>query len=208
MATSTWTTWTSTTSSTTTTTSATGSIWYDWNDTSAAATTTATNATCDTWVIWTIGASEAGQISDHIWSTIKKPTHSERMQSEIWKEWNSHIRAEKKVERDSAEKKAKDLLLDLIGEDELKIYEKTGRLFVKGKNFDYIVVNGGKVQKIEKDKITDLCVHLAERSKYAPTDNVISLKLAIEAEEDKVLQLANNHGSRDLPERLPLAACM
>jgi len=204
MATSTWGTWTSTTSSTAI--SAT-SMWYSWNDANATDYTAATSATCDTWTVWTSN-DEPMYINDVVWTEIEKPTHQERMQSEIWKEWSSHIRAEKKVEKDSAEKKAKDLLLDLIGEDELKIYEKTGRLFVKGKKFDYIVINGGKVQKIEKDKITDLCVHLAERSKYPPTDNVISLKLAIEAEEDKVLRLANNHGSRDLPEELPLAACM
>lgn len=121
--------------------------------------------------------------------------------------------AEKRAEdlrkkKEAAESKAKELLLDLIGEKELKIYEETGRLYVRGKKYDYIVPKDGFIKQIKKDKIVDLCVHLEDRSSVPPTDNVIAMKLHIEEEEDMVLQLANNHGERERPKELPKAACM
>jgi hypothetical protein len=115
------------------------------------------------------------------------------------------LRAEK------SENRAKELLLDLIGEDELKVYQETGRLFVKGKKFDYIIRRDkmmGGLERIEKNRITDLCVHLKENFKCPKTDNVIALKLAIESDEDKILELANSYSSHNRPDKLPKAACM
>ena len=99
-------------------------------------------------------------------------------------------------------------MLDLIGEEDLKTYEKTGRLFVKGRRYDYIVQKTGFIKRIEKDKITDLCVHLDNPNRFPQTDNVVAMKLAIEADEDAILKLANNHGSKKRPKQLPEAACM
>lgn len=108
--------------------------------------------------------------------------------------------------REEAEAKAKDLLLDLIGENELAVYEETGRVFVKGRKHDYIVQKEGFVQQIQKDKVQDLCAHI-NKSKYPLTDNVVAMKLLIEADEDKFLKIANRHSSRKVDE-LPKAACM
>ena len=122
---------------------------------------------------------------------------NERRQSEFDK-----LQAEKA----EAEAKAKDLLLDIIGENELAVYEETGRVFVKGKKNDYIVQREGFVQQIQKGKIQDLCAHI-NKNKYPLTDNVVAMKLLIESDEDQFLEIANRHGNRKYDE-LPKAACM
>jgi len=110
------------------------------------------------------------------------------------------------AQKAEAEGKAKDLLLDIIGETELAVYEETGRVFVKGRKHDYIVQKEGFVQQIQKGKIQDLCAHI-NKSKYPLTDNVVAMKMLIESDEDKFLQIANRHSSRSYDE-LPKAACM
>ena len=111
-----------------------------------------------------------------------------------------------KAQKAEAEGKAKELLLDIIGETELAVYEETGRVFVKGRKHDYIVQKDGFVQQIQKGKIQDLCAHI-NKTKYPLTDNVVAMKMLIEADEDKFLQIANRHGNRSYDE-LPKAACM
>ena len=107
-----------------------------------------------------------------------------------------------------AEQKAEWLLETLIG-PQIDVYRKTGRVFVKGNNgTSYIVRKGMSLQKIEPDKIVDLCVLLNPKYKCPQTDNVIALKTLLENDEDHVLNLANVLGSASLPEELPLAACM
>lgn len=102
-----------------------------------------------------------------------------------------------------AEDTAKVLLLDLIGRKELDVYEETGRLFVKGRKHDYIIQKGQLLQVLEKDKVTDMCIHLKNNYKYPPTDNVIALLLALINEEDMVLNLGNLHAPRSRPKKLP-----
>lgn len=111
-----------------------------------------------------------------------------------------------KEQKEAAEAKAKELLLDLIGKEELAVYEETGRVFVKGRKHDYIVQRTGFVQQIQKGKVQDLCAHI-NKSKYPLTDNVVGLKLLIESDEDQFLKIANRHSSRTI-EELPKAACM
>jgi hypothetical protein len=102
------------------------------------------------------------------------------------------------AKKEEAENKAKELLLDLIGEEEMKVYEETGRLLVHGNKFDYIVQKFGYVKKIEKDKVVDLCVHLKDKYSFPESDNVIALKLLLEHDEDQVLKVANVRGENSL----------
>jgi len=132
---------------------------------------------------------------------IKEEARKEREKARI-------KRKEIEAKRKKAEKKATDLLLDLIGSEELEIYNKTGRLFVRGEKYDYILKKEGFVKRIEKNKITDLCIHLKNKYTYPETDNVIALKLFLESNEKGFNKMANEHGSRERPEKLPLAACM
>lgn len=104
----------------------------------------------------------------------------------------SFVNFEQSIEdEDEAEKTAKQLLLELIGEKELKVYEKTGRVLVKGEKYDYLLSKIGGVQRIKKDVIEDLCIHLEDKYKYPRTDNVIGLKLLIEANEEEFNEKAN-----------------
>jgi hypothetical protein len=114
----------------------------------------------------------------------------------------------KERERNKAEHKAVKLLEHLIG-DEVEVYKKTGRVFVKSEDGnEYIVRKNQSVQKIEKNKVIDLCVKLDYRFKCPSTDNVIALKMLLENDEKHVLKLANRIGTQTRPKELPLAACM
>jgi hypothetical protein len=107
-----------------------------------------------------------------------------------------------------AEEKANVLLAELIGNKEHEIYLRTGRLFVSGEHNDYIMYREGDMKRIEKDKIVDMCVHLKNKHMFPKTDNVIALMLSLQHNEKHVLKIANDMRSRELPEVLPLAACM
>jgi hypothetical protein len=114
-----------------------------------------------------------------------------------------------KPRRDTeAEKKAKELLKSIIGEEQFNIYEQTGRVLVKGRKGKYIVRKNMTVQHIKKDKLIDLCVHIESKHRCPPTDHVIALMMLLESEEKYVLKTANVVGKESRPAELPLAACM
>ena len=80
-------------------------------------------------------------------------------------------------------------------------------VFVHGRKWDYMLAANGKVHRIEKDKMVDLCIHLKDQEKYPKTDNVIALKLLVETNEQEFNKIANDHGNQPRPEVLPEAAC-
>lgn len=96
--------------------------------------------------------------------------------------------------KEEAENRAQELLGMVIGSEMLRVYKRTGRLFVKGKRHSYIVQKEGYILQIDKDKVTDLCVHLEKRDSMPLTDNVLAMKLSIETDEDRVLKMANKWG--------------
>jgi hypothetical protein len=116
---------------------------------------------------------------------------AERVQREINRIWRDYLIEEKEREDRLAEITAQELLLELIGDEQLSMYKKTGRLIVQGRKHDYIIRKDGGVFRIEKDKVFDLCIHLRDQYKYPRTDNVIALKLAIEVEEKNFNKTAN-----------------
>jgi hypothetical protein len=205
-------------------------VWREWNEEYVLKTSTFAFSATDTntriWREWCDGTDSSATtsyVNDHVWKIwikdyelndeqIKEQSkiRAEREERErIEREERSKRIAESNRKRQQAEISAKELLKDLIGEEQLKIYEETGRLYVRGKKFDYIVPKDGTIKQIQKDKVVDLCVHLREHMKYPPTDNVIALKLSLEADEDSILKMANNHGERPLSNlKLPKAACM
>lgn len=141
----------------------------------------------------------------------RNENHSKNMQKKITKEWDTHLQLEKLAEAERIrllpEKKANELMSMLIGEKEHKVYEKTGRVFVKGKNGLYMVKRGGGVSKIEGNKIIDFCVHLEHKYNCPPTDHAIALKMLLEDDDTNVIRIANRRMIREVRE-LPLAACM
>jgi len=202
----TWSSWVGTDTATTATGSTSGT-WYTWIRCDSTA-TSGTSTGDTTWVRWTTAA----EIHDRNYGegSIDRQEEQRRYRAGAAQEAleRRERAATQQKEKEKAEIRAKDLLLDLIGEKELAVYNETGRLFVKGKKFDYIIQKSGFIKKISKEKITDLCVHLNNRYSFPETDNVIAMKLAIESDESGLLKLANDHGSVARPRELLKAACM
>jgi hypothetical protein len=106
---------------------------------------------------------------------------------------------ELRKKKEAAEEKAKEMLLDLIGEDLRADYERTGQVYVQGQRHGYIIKGYGHVKRIEGNgKIRELCIHLQERHKFPDTDNVIALLMALKYDEERFIKTANKHGLYDL----------
>lgn len=199
----------------TTTANVSGDVYYYWVNADTGTSTTCTDNTI--WRTWTSDSTGdyTGSTYDYTWSnwinptiihkvnpiiekaplviTPKRTSEQERArsaQAEI-----NRIRIEElKEQKRQAELTAQELLEDLIGEEELARYKETNRLVVRGRKSDYVIDKTRGVWKVDKDKVVDLCIHLKRRYKYPETDNVISLKLLIEANESEFLRTANIHG--------------
>jgi hypothetical protein len=192
-------TWRYWSTSTTATSSATDYTWGHWVEATESSTTGGTGETAT--IYYNTGTWTA-------WSTQDDRTREQRRAENAQNRINEYV--EKEQEKD-AELTAQELLKDLITEEEMETYLKTGRLLVKGKSHDYVLEKGyqARVLKIAKGKIVSLaerkkvkvrslCVHPVNQSSLPDTDKIISMKLAIEAEEKRVLDLANDHGEREL----------
>ncbi|MDY6894023.1 MAG: hypothetical protein SVO01_01185 [Thermotogota bacterium] len=201
-----WSTWTSDTSSTAC--SCNDYIWSTWVDGTSSSTCIDSSEVWTTWTggyvicvdsAWDSWNSPSEHTYVHDYASVREESQEERQRrverERIQREEN-RTRYEKLLEeKKKAEEKAKQLLLDLIGEDQLKVYEETGRVLVKGRQYDYIIQKHGFIKRIEKDKIQDICVHLENKNKYPDTDNVIAMMLSLKADENGVNKLANLHGS-------------
>jgi len=192
---STWSTWTSTSSNCTSTVD---SAWYTWTATGNTSTSSAT-----TWTSWN---------TDNVYRVVEtyRPSQEEmelrRIQAQQQAAERIKREAEREAQRKAAELKANELLQDLIGEDQLKIYLETGRLLVKGNRNDYLFEKTGLVTRVEKDKLVDLCIHIADRLSVPQTDNVVALKLLAEADDYAFDKMANVVRTRPIAV-LPMAAC-
>jgi hypothetical protein len=143
------------------------------------------------------------------WTLVPVETKGEARARRVTEEQERVARAElqkrEAEEKQAAEVKACELLKDIIGEEQFAIYQETGRVLVKGRNHDYMLQKDGKVTKIEKEKMVDLCIHLKDKWEMPQTDNVIALLLKAKADDYAFDKMANIVRSRDL-EDLPLAA--
>lgn len=141
----------------------------------------------------------------------RNENHTREMQKKINREWGWHVTEERdrkaREKREMPERRALELLELLIGEKEIAVYKKTGRMFVRGKNGTYFVKKGGGITRVKGKKLIDFCVHIPHKHKCPPTDHAIALKLALEENDKKVIRIANRRMSRSVDE-LPLAACM
>ena len=108
--------------------------------------------------------------------------------------------------KEAAEEVAQILLGELIGEEQLEVYQETGRIFVNGKKDSYLLTKSGGVQRVERGKIVDLCVHVTQKILLPPTDNVIGLAMHIKADEKDFNKVANASNPKPRPKQLALAA--
>lgn len=113
---------------------------------------------------------------------------------------------EEKKQKEQAEEVAQVLLGELIGEEQLEVYKETGRIFVNGRKHSYLITKSGGVQRVEKGKTVDLCVHIQQRILLPPTDNVIGLAMHIKSDEKDFNKVANASNPKPRPKLLPLAA--
>src|SRR5512137_1479377 len=192
-------------------------IWYEWN-TYSGQTTSSTDSNVYVWRQWvTVQYTSNTSITynERIWgqwvqtdpyvcretqpvqAPAPTPQRARPVEPEIVPDY-----AKIEEKRFKAEKKALELILDLLGEDQAKLYEKTGKLFVKGEKFDWLIDINGQVFRLEKDKVVQLCVHSKDRYSQPPSDNVIALALHAKFAEKKLLKEANH--VRDRSDMLPL----
>jgi hypothetical protein len=157
--------------------------------------------TTDTaWSTWTNEYHIVERKTKAVWVPLRKPDKSaeqlraEKVQRDIDSAWREIRIKEEKKRKERVELTAQKLLEDLISEEELALYRDTGRLVVKGRQFDYVLNKDVGVYKVDKDKIRDLCIHLRNRYAFPASDNIISLKLLIESNEKEFLRVANDHG--------------
>jgi hypothetical protein len=193
-----WTYWTSTTSGTASTTV--GYVWHEWSD----------NVPSDSYITLTTTV-----LHSPVWTSWENQVQESREQKRA-REAQEVINAAKVKDiqdaKTEAEITAQKLLEDLITPDEMAIYKKTGHLLVKGNRFDYLLQKNyqASVIKLEKGKLLELsgfkgklkgrslCVHPENQHVIPDTDKIISMKLALEFEEDRMLKTANDHGERQL----------
>jgi hypothetical protein len=185
----------------------TSSTWTNW----ACDTGTSTSSVNTAWITWTTtyaSATSTTTAGDYTWVRWSA-------QEETKIETREQRRARDKAvaaAREMAELTAQELLKDLISEDEMEVYLKTGRVLVKGHKHDYILTKGyqADVVKVEKGKVIDLknhkskvkgvsyCVHPVDQNKIPDTDKVIAMKIALESEEESIMKRANARGDREL----------
>lgn len=183
------------------------STWDSWTTTG---TITVNNSYCDSKTVWYEWSAEKG--ATHIGSfdsvTMPKKNHKERRKirrqvkrynviSEKRRIKSNRKQKIKELELKQAETKARELILDILPEDQREIYEKTGRVFVKGTKFDWLIRKSSPnsscliVTKIEKDKVTDMCTYYPDGRDLPADDRVLGYILHAKFNEGYLLSHAN-----------------
>jgi len=103
-----------------------------------------------------------------------------------------------------AEHKAMELLTDLLEPDQIEVYKRTGRVLVKGNEFDWLIerykqygkdefapYDNVHIKKIKSGKIHDLCVSQRKQMELPTTDRVIGFALMAKANEKAFDKEAN-----------------
>ena len=191
-----WTSWVQYDSSSTTSSAYYDPTWTSWQTTSTTYYSANTTYVWRQWVQYEptqVITYEVPEQPEQIPYIAPAPIDNSK-----WKE------LEKK--KQEAEAKALDLLLDLIGEEQAKIFKETGNLLVKGEKFDWLLEKDGKVYRVEKDKVVQLCLHTTDRFKQPEADNVIALALHAKFAEKA---MSRGHHINDLYNfQMPKAAVM
>jgi len=189
------------------TTTATDTTWNHWCD------GTADTTNSYIWINWctegpVVQSSGSGNTITLTASSPRIPTEEERRQTRMRERAERRLRMNRSRmltrQRIVAENKALQLLEDLIGPEQRKVYEETGRLFVKGQKYDWLLRAGGIPMRIERDRVMDLCIHLPNRHSLPETDNIIALKCLVEADEELFRRTGNARSFRNRNEKIDL----
>ena len=230
VATSTWTYWNTSSTSTNTMYNSTDGSWVSWNTTSAS-----TTSTDNSWYYWVNDSTTDATVRTHdeAWTTWNEGTitiiegdystpYVDRRRTRL-RAKRTRLRAEKEarkqrarramreLELQKAEEIAQELLLDLIGPEQMEVYKRTGRVFVKGRKFDWLLQTEGsrcRLKRITRDKVHDLCIHIGN-DEIPKTDQVIGYLLNAKFNEehlDKTANLVRVNEKKDFEDRIKEAA--
>jgi len=198
------------TTSTSYTTSS-SATWGYWNGGDGTSSTSGTVTAEECWGYWASVTYVSG--GDVTVGEPRRETEEEkeaRLERERQRAEEDRLRAEQahrefaEAQRKKAEAEvtAQELLEQLLTPEEFALYREHGRVLVKGKSADYLLSKTtGHIRRIEKGKVEDLCLHIRDKTEYAPSDNVIGMKLYIEAKEREFNQRAKNWGIKELDGR-------
>lgn len=116
--------------------------------------------------------------------------------------------------KSKAEYKAMELLTNLLEPDQIEVYKKTGRVLIKGNEFDWLIerykqchkeeftpYDNVHIKKIKKDKIYDLCISQHKQMELPSTDKVIGFALMAKANETAFNKEANVIGINSYQEK-------
>jgi hypothetical protein len=118
--------------------------------------------------------------------------------------------------RASANRKARELLFDLLPEDQHELYERTGRILVKGRKHDWLIRknhNHGTaitVSRLDKNRVVDMCVYFREGRNLPTDDRMVGFILNAKLSEDDFLKTCNIRYSQErkkVEELLKEVAC-
>ena len=96
----------------------------------------------------------------------------------------------------------------MITPEQTKRYKETGRLLVHGQKYDWLIkrpaYEGSKpgVVRIEKGKLTDICIHTNKGKDYEipEADRIVSLALSAKYNEKAFNEECNKHGDVQMPD--------
>ncbi len=139
----------------------------------------------------------------YIYHTPPQISQEERERAEALRRQQVEI-SQQRVEdhnrqKAEADAKALELLQDLITKEEFAGYQKHGKLLVKGRQHNYLIQkDSGHIVRLGKDKVVVLCMHIDDHHAFSRHDNVISMKLFLEAKEERFNKEANLVRERQL----------
>lgn len=192
--------------------SAEGTVWGYWHNVSATVTVDNNSAHYDVFPIWVREAQvyiqeqhktlvfdcdENGLLTHTAHRRAKRYEAIKRRREEKQRRKRIAKVAMEAQRKREADKKAAQLLEDVLGLDQYKVYRETGRILVHGQKHDWIVHSSGMVQRFEKHKVIDLCVRLKDPWKYPKDDNIVALALTAKLNEDLLVEKANKIRERD-----------
>lgn len=208
----------------TTTSSATSSnAWYTWNATNYKPTQQVTYPSSNSWVVW-VGTEEEAKEVKHQNRLARRQERAQlsrqerkRQQRLVNQQKNEELNKQRETKRQEkikerrgkrAESKAWELLEDIVTPEETKRYRETRRLLVHGQTYDWLIrhpsYNGGKpgVVRVEKGKLTDICVHTNGGKDYEipEADRIMSLALSAKFNEKAFNEKCHKLGTVRMPD--------
>lgn len=191
----------------TTTASTTCDVWDIWTSPASTATTTAASSTAGTiWVRWSDEADRYVVYADRPAPRVRTAAEfaAEAARTAAYEAQARELRAQ----RDAAERRAEQLLLQVLSLEQRQQFNQDQSFVVEGRRgYRYRIRKGrtANIDMVRPDGRIEhrLCVH--PREDVPDFDTMVAQKVMLEADEDLILKTANRHPVM-FPERRVLPA--